>query len=189
MMPSREDMQKEADEAKPIPKPNLEAKTPAEVYPLELLVGSVALRNLGVQDWIDQVEAEEEIITKSKFVSGRLARVVKTGDVKLVKALKYLLLLLEWYLCFKGTHNGSKKSRKVPHTEDVVKEIGWASNDLIEELPERFAEGTYVVPHPGVIPPIHPPLHSLFQFSPANTRYMLTQPRPPAFHVLKTIDS
>jgi DNA-directed RNA polymerase I subunit RPA49 len=168
VMPSREDMQKEADEAKPIPKPNLEAKTPAEVYPLELLVGSVALRNLGVQDWIDQVEAEEEIITKSKFVSGRLARVVKTGDVKLVKALKYLLLLLEWYLCFKATHNGFKKSRKVPHTEDVVKEIGWASNDLVEELPERFAEGTYVVPHPGVIPPIHP-LYILSFNSPPQT--------------------
>lgn len=146
--PSAEDKQQALIETKPIPKPNLEAKTPAEVYPVELLVGDHALRNMAVKDWIDKVEAGEEIITKSRFVSGRVVRVVKTGDVKMVKALKYLLLLLEWYLCFKPSRNLNSRGTRVPKTEALIKQIGWASKDDIEELAERFAERTYVSPIP-----------------------------------------
>ena len=152
LVPTREDMQNEVDQAKPIPKPNMDAETPAEVYPIEQLVGIFALRKLGVQDWIDKIEAGEEIITKSRFVSGRVSQVVKRGNLNLVKALKYLLLLLEWYLCLKPKQ---KESRKVPSKADVAKAIEWASDDLLENLSKRFAEGSYVThffffPPPGI---------------------------------------
>ena len=138
---TREDMQNEADQAKPIPKPNLNAETPADVYPIERLVGQLAFRNLQVQEWIDQVEAGKEITTKSRFFSGRIAQVVKKGNIELLKALIYLFLLLEWYLCLNAK---SKGSWKVPKTEDVAKAIAWASYDLLEDLSNRFTEGSYV---------------------------------------------
>lgn len=138
---TREDMQNEVDQAKPIPKPNLNAETPADVYPLERLVGSLALRNLQVQEWIDKVEAGEEISTKSKYVSERIVQVVKKGNVELLKALKYLLLLLEWYHSLNLKRKGS---RRVPKKEYVAKAIGWASSGLLEDLSKRFSEGSYV---------------------------------------------
>lgn len=140
---TRGEMQNEADQAKPIPIPNLNAETPADVYPLERLVGLRALKNLAVQEWIDKVEAGEEIITKSRFISSRVVQVVRRGDVKLLKAFKYLLLLLEWHICLKPMPKGS---RQVPNKEDVARAIEWASNDLLEELSKRFAEGSYVQP-------------------------------------------
>lgn len=138
---TREDMQTEADEAKPIPKPNRNAETPADVYPIEQLVGLLAFRNLQVQDWIKKVEAGEEIITKSKFVSDRIIKMVRKGNVELLKALKYLLLLLEWYHCLYAVKRGS---RKIPKREDVAKAIGWVNSDLLEDLSKRFSDGLYV---------------------------------------------
>jgi DNA-directed RNA polymerase I subunit RPA49 len=140
-IPSRKDMQNEVDQAKPIPKPNLQAETPAEVYPLERLVGLPALGSLPVRDWIDKVEAGEEIKTKSRFVSSRIVQVVRRGDVKMLKALKYLLLLLEWYICLKATSRGGKK---ILGKEDIAKAITWAGNDLLEGVKKRFGDETYV---------------------------------------------
>lgn len=138
---TRENMQNEAEQAKPIPKPNRNAEAPADVYPIEQLVGVLALRKLQVQDWIEKVEAGEEISTKSKFVSDRIIKVVKKGNEELLKALKYLLLLLEWYLCLKVVKRGS---RRVPKREDEAKAIEWASSDLLEDLSKRFSEESYV---------------------------------------------
>lgn len=137
---TRENMQNEAAQAKPIPKPNLNAESPADVYPIERLVGALAFRKLQVCDWKDKVEAGEEITTKSKFVSDRITKVVKKGNEKLLKALKYMLLLLEWYYCL---GDGRRRGR-VPKSEDVAKAIGWASSDLLEDLSKRFSEGSYV---------------------------------------------
>lgn len=138
---TREDMQNEVDQGKPIPKPNLNAETPADVYPIERLVGLLALRNLQVQEWIEKVEAGEEITTKSRFVSERIIQVVKNGNTELLKALKYLLLLLEWYHCLNVKRKGS---RRVPKKDDVAKAIGWAGSDLLEDLSKRFSEESYV---------------------------------------------
>lgn len=138
---TREEMQNQADQAKPIPKPNLNAETPADVYPIERLVGSLALRNLPVQNWINKVEANEEIHTKSRFVSANINKVVKMKNPELLRALKYLFLLLEWYSCLNVIKRGS---RKVPKREDVAQAIPWASKDLLEDLTKRFSDGGYV---------------------------------------------
>ena len=138
---TREDMQNEVDQGKPIPQPNLNAETAADVYPIERLVGLLALRNLQVQEWIEKVDAGEEITTKSRFVSERVIQVVKKGNLELLKALKYLLLLLEWYHCLNVKGKGS---RRVPKKEGVTKAIEWAGSDLLDDLSKRFSEGSYV---------------------------------------------
>ena len=136
-MPTREEMQKVVDEGKPRPTPNLDAKTPADVYPLEGLVGLENLRMLAVKEWQDKVESGEDIVTKSRFVSGRVRRIVQLGDVKKLKTLRYLLLLLDWYRSLKP---GSKGAKKVPKKEELRASIPGTSSELLNGVEKRFAE-------------------------------------------------
>ena len=136
-VPTREQMQTDIDENKPIPKPNLAAELPAEVYPIEQLVGGTkSLRNMNVQDLMDRVNSGEDVQTKSLFVSIRLRAVVSSGDVKRVRVLRYLLLILEWY---KGLKVGSKGAKRVPRDEEMGPLIGQYGSEVVRGVGERFA--------------------------------------------------
>lgn len=137
-MPTREQMQAEIDENKPIPKPNLVAETAAEVYPVEQLVGDTnILRHMHVQELMDKVKAGEDVQTKSLFVSRRLRGIVQRGDVKMVKTLKYSLLLLEWY---KGLKVGSRGAKKMPKDEEMGPLIEQYGSDVVRGIGRRFAD-------------------------------------------------
>ncbi|MCJ1456182.1 DNA-directed RNA polymerase I subunit rpa49 [Mycoblastus sanguinarius] len=139
-MPTREQMQSAIDENKPRPKPNLAAESLADVYTVEQLVGGEhVLRAVAVKEWMDKVAAGEDVQTRSLFVSRRLRAIVQGGDVKRVKVLRYLLLLIEWYKTLKVVGKGGKK---VPKLEDMASLVeGWGS-DLISGLSRRFADGS-----------------------------------------------
>ena len=141
-MPTREEMQADIDEAKPCPRPHLDAETPAEVYPVEELVGGVImLQAMGVKEWIDKVKAGQDVQTKSMFVARRLKGIAESGDVKKLKTLRYLLLLVEWY---KSLKPGSKQGRWIPKLEEVPDMVtGWGS-DIVNTLARRFADGSVV---------------------------------------------
>ena len=138
-MPTKEEMQAEIDEAKPRPKPNMQAETPAEVYPVEELVGGIGvLKAIGVKEWIDKVNAGEDVQTKSIFVARRLRATVQSGDVKKVKILKYLLLLVEWFRSLKPGNRGGHRAPKLDDLPDLV--ANWGS-DIVNGISRRFAEG------------------------------------------------
>ena len=138
-MPSQEQMQTDITQNKPIPKPNMAAELPAEVYPIEQLVGGTnVLRNMNVQELMDKVNAGEDVQTKSLFVSQRLRAVVQSNDVKKVKTLKYLLLLLEW---FKRLKVGARGAKKVPKDEDMGQLMVQYGSEVVRGLGRRFAEG------------------------------------------------
>ena len=139
-MPSPEAIQAEAVSNKPIPKPNFEAETPAEVYTLDDLVGMQTLRSMQVKEWIDKENDGEEVITRSRFVSARIARMVKAEEVKELKALKYLLLLIEWYLALKKVGQNSSATLEVPKKEQWETVLpGW-NNAAIAAVERRFTE-------------------------------------------------
>lgn len=129
------------EDAKPGPKPNLQAETVADVYPLEEVVGLDALRFLTVRDWQDKVKDGQDILTKSRYVSGRLRKVVKSEQVRKIKALKYLLLLVEWYHCFKPF----KGKKKLGSRNEVEKAMGDTSEEIRNAIRERFADGMYAI--------------------------------------------
>lgn len=134
-MPTREQMQADIDQNKPVPKPNVAAELPEEVYPIEQLVGGTnVLRNMNVQELMDRVKAGEDVRTKSLFISNRLRAVVQSEDVKRVKTLRYLLLLLEWY---KGLRAGPKSVKKVPKEESWMEQYG---SEVVRGVGRRFAE-------------------------------------------------
>lgn len=139
---AQEEMKQTAEEARPGPNPHLKAETPAEVYPLEELVGLDVLRILTVRDWQEKAAAGEDIVTKSRYVSGRLREVVKSGNVREIKALKYLMLLVEWHHCLKSTKERGVK--ELPPTTVLAKAMDGTSEELRESIRVRFAEGKYV---------------------------------------------
>ena len=138
-MPTREEMQAEIDAGKPRPHPNLNASTPAEVYPLEQLVGgSHVLASMGVKDWIDRVNAGEDVKMKSRFVARRLNAFVQVGDVRRLKSLRYLLLLIEWFV---GLKFGLKGVRKVPKMEEMGPLVESFGSEAVKDVARRFADG------------------------------------------------
>lgn len=139
---AREQEKHAIEEAKPGPKPHMQAETPADVYPLEELVGLDVLRVLPVRDWQESLEADEDILTTSRFVSGRMRATVSSGNVRIIKALKYLLLLVQWYHCLKPGPRGTKK---LPSGKEMGADIGEIREDLREEMRRRFADGKFVI--------------------------------------------
>lgn len=138
-MPTREEMQAEIDEGKPCPKPNMQASTPAEVYPLEQLVGGVnVLGAMGVKDWIDTTRAGGDVQVKSRFVAKRLPAMVQSDDVKKVKALRYLLLLIEWFV---GLKPGAKHGKRLPKPEEMGPLVAAYGSETVSNVARRFADG------------------------------------------------
>ena len=141
-MPTREELQAAVDDAKPRPKANLDATTAADVYKIEDLIGTETLKALIVRQWQDDVKADKAIETHSRFVSHRVIRLVQSGDVKRLKALRYVLLMLDWFECLKP---GQKGTKRLPPREDIRKAVGEDVTDfLIDGMRKKFAPDSYV---------------------------------------------
>ena len=137
-MRTREEMQAEIDEGKPRPKPNLQASTPAEVYPLEQLVGGPnTLPAMGVKEWVDKVKSGTDVQLKSRCIARKLAMTVQSGDVKKLKTMRYLLLLIEWFMALKP---GAKSTKKVPKDEDMGPLITAYGSEVVAGVTRRFAD-------------------------------------------------
>ncbi|KAI9837385.1 MAG: DNA-directed RNA polymerase I subunit rpa49 [Sclerophora amabilis] len=136
-MATREELQAATDEKKPRPAANLEALNPEDVYSVETLVGEEELRVLQVKEWLSAVEEQEAITTKSLYVSRRIQKIAASGDVKKLKVLRYLLLLLEFHSCLKSSR--SKSEKKVPQRDDLRKVLE-VSDFLIESVLRRFSD-------------------------------------------------
>ena len=138
-MRTREELQAEIDDAKPIPKPNMQASTPAEVYPIEQLVGGAnTLAAMGVKDWIDKVNAGQDVQLRSRYVARKLIVTVKSGDVKKLKVMRYLLLLIEWFASMK---TGAKSIKKVPKIEELGSLVEAYGSETVKNVARRFADG------------------------------------------------
>lgn len=134
---TREQLQAASEESKPRPKANLQAETPEDVYPVEVLIGTDTLKIIMVKEWEDAVRALEPVTTKSRFVSQRLNKVAASGDIKKLKILRYLLLLLDFLFALKPAGKGS---RKLPERDDLRKATN-VQDFLIDTVRKRFADG------------------------------------------------
>lgn len=138
---SREEMETSAQSSNLRPTANLSATTPAEVYPLDTLISNEELGALEVAGWIDAVNAKEDVQTHSRYVSRRLEGLCKRREVRKLKVLKYILLLIEWFLALKTSPLGG---RKLPPKDDLAKKIS-ASPTLLDGVRRKFASAGYEV--------------------------------------------
>ncbi|KAI9700300.1 MAG: DNA-directed RNA polymerase I subunit rpa49 [Candelina mexicana] len=138
-MATRAELQSAVDEAKPRPKANLAARTPADVYPVESLVGEETMAALTVKDWQDKVAAGEAVTgLKSRYVSQRLQKVATSsgsGRVVRLKVLRYISLLLDFYLTLNA---GARGPRRVPQMVHLKKALG-VQGSLVDTIKRRFA--------------------------------------------------
>ncbi|KAL8685107.1 MAG: hypothetical protein Q9224_005962, partial [Gallowayella concinna] len=135
---TREDFQAAIDSSAPRPQHNPDAETPAEVYPIDQLVGRGTLRQMTVKEWQDKASDGKEILTKSRFVSHRVQRIASEGDVRMLKTLKYLLLLIEWNNILLPGSRGV--GRKIPERNQVQEKLATWGGDLVDGVTKRFAD-------------------------------------------------
>lgn len=133
-MPSRDALNAAVDEAKPRPKANLNATTPAEVYPLNTLISSQDMGALPVKEWQDAANAGTAIETTSRFVSKRLHALASGDDVRKLKVLRYIYMLLEFYHSLKG---GGRMPKKIPQREDLNNRLK-VQDSLIDGIRRKF---------------------------------------------------
>ena len=139
-MPSREEMQAQIDDAKPIPHPHLDASNASEVYPVaELVGGEHVLRKMQVKEWIETLNAGDDVPTQVYFVSRRLTKVAQNEDVLKMRILKYLCLLVGWFKCLKAG-----RSLRVPKTEEMGTLVEQFGTELVAGLGKRFAKNEYL---------------------------------------------
>ena len=131
-------------ENKPIPTPNLAATTPQEVYTPESLIGADIFPAINFREWRESVKNNEAITTTSRFVSSRVAKLAKIGDADLLRALRYLFLLLNFNNALKPASNGSGLSKRLPSPQDLRTACapgpGLAS-PVLESVKRRFCTG------------------------------------------------
>ena len=139
-MRTREEMQLEIDEQKPRPKPNMSASRPADVYPLEQLVGGTnILAAMAVKDWIDKTNEGKDIQLKSLFIARKLKAVVQSGDVKKLKTMRYLLLLIEWT---RSLSSHRRIGKKVPKLEEMGSLVEAFGRDIVSVIAKRFSDAS-----------------------------------------------
>ena len=140
-IPSKEALQEAIDDAKPRPKPNLAAATPAEVYPLSTLIEPQDQRLLQVDDWIKAVANNESVTTPSRFVANRVAQLAahatKETETRL-KALKYLLALITFAGALPRTRSGGAK---LPPRDKLKAPFEAFPAPLLDSLRRKFAPG------------------------------------------------
>lgn len=122
--------------AKPIPKPNLDAETVEQVYPLSTLIPHQDVQRVPIKDWQDKVRAEEDIQFKNRFPAARVISVVKSEDVDRLKALSYLTLLLEFHDAL--SNGGLSAAKKVPKKEAFAKKLANWPPALVSSVRTRF---------------------------------------------------
>jgi len=135
-MPAKQAQQEEILASKPIPKPNLNATEAENVYPIGMLVPAADMKALTVKEWQDTVAAGEDVKLTSRFVAHRVAAIATRDDVQRLKALKYLMLLIEFNLALKQGRGG----KKVPPRDQLrAKLVDWPET-LIESVRRRFSD-------------------------------------------------
>jgi len=135
--PSTNDLQHNIDNAKPRPRHNPNAESPGEVYEVKSIVGDELMKELKVKPWVDAVEANEAVITQSRFVSHRLRALCENDEIVRLKVLKYMLHLLDFYNGLKTVRGGG---RKLPEKGELEKKMG-VEKHVFDTIRKRFTEG------------------------------------------------
>ncbi|KAF2755814.1 RNA polymerase I associated factor, A49-like protein [Pseudovirgaria hyperparasitica] len=133
-MPSQETVQAEIAASRPRPIANLATKNLQEVYTIESLIPASSLISLEINDWIEDPDNIEG--SASRFVANRVMKIARSGDTTKVKALRYILHLLQF-------HNSLPRKRlpyKLPKREEL-KKLMKAPDSIISDIVRKFSTG------------------------------------------------
>lgn len=140
-MATREELQAVVDEAKPVPRPNLDADEIQDVYDPEVIIGADILNLVPVREWQEKVQHGEGVQVVSRFVANRVNAVAGNNEsIVRLRVLRYFYFVLLFYLNTKpGRQRGS---RSLPARDKLREVLEPAPEAVIENIRRKFsAEG------------------------------------------------
>ncbi|KAK1674592.1 A49-like RNA polymerase I associated factor [Colletotrichum godetiae] len=138
-MASREQLQAVVDEAKPVPRPNLEAEAIQDVYDPDEFIGREILAAIPVKDWIDPAKKGEEVLCYSRHVAGRVKKIADSGNVTKMRLLRYFYFLFTFYtMATPGKQRGTKR---IPPRDKLKERMEPAPQVVIEHIRRKFSDG------------------------------------------------
>lgn len=139
-MATREELQAVVDEAKPVPRANLEAEDIQDVYDPKVIIGTEILNLVPIREWQEKVRHKEGIQVPSQYVAARVAQVASNeAGVTRLRVLRYLLFVMIFYL---STKPGRQKgTRQIPPKEKLREALAPAPEAVIENIRRKFSEG------------------------------------------------
>ncbi|KAF9877371.1 A49-like RNA polymerase I associated factor [Colletotrichum karsti] len=141
-MASREQLQAAVDQAKPVPRANLEAEAIQDVYDPNEIIGRDILAAVPIKDWVDPTKKGEALQVYSKHVATRLQKVVDTGNVEKIRLLRYFYLLFLFFTMCEGGKPGQQRGvKRVPFADKIEEKLSPAPKAVIEHIRRKFSDG------------------------------------------------
>lgn len=138
-MASREELQAVVDEAKPVPKPNLDAEDIEDVYDPKVIIGAEVLNLVPIREWQEKAQHGESIQVGSRYVAARVARLATNAEATTrLRVLRYLYFTLMFYL---HTRPGKERgSRSVPPRDKLHQLMSPAPEAVVENIRRKFSD-------------------------------------------------
>ncbi|KAG6032516.1 hypothetical protein E4U41_007219 [Claviceps citrina] len=142
-MSTKEELQSAVDEAKPVPKANLNAKDIQDVYDPKAIIGGEILNLVPIREWQERARHSEGIQTTSRFVAARVNVIATNNDATTrLRVLRYFNLVLTFYLNTKpGRQRGT---REVPPRDKLRELLSPAPEAVVENIRRRFSDAGVV---------------------------------------------
>lgn len=139
-MATREELQAVVDDAKPVPRANLEAEDIEDVYDPKDIIGGEILNLVPIREWQEKAKHKESIQLSSRFVASRINAIALNEEAGTrLRVLRYLYFLLVFYL---STKPGREKgTRQVPPRDKLKEFLEPAPEAVIENIRRKFSDG------------------------------------------------
>lgn len=134
-MATRDELAKKADEGKPRPKANEDAKDVKDVYTIDSLIGSDIFKMIPAKKWLDPIKARKQIFVSNSYVGNRIGNIGE--NVEKIKMLRYLNLLL-------SLHSASRQQRSnkvLPKRDEIMTILEDIPEAVFESIKRKFANG------------------------------------------------
>lgn len=138
-MASREQLQADVDDAKPVPKANLEATEIYDVYDPKILIGRDVLNLVPVREWQEKAKHGDNIQVSSRYVASRVFDIARNPEATdRLRVLRYYYFVLLFYL---STSPGREKgTRRILQREKLVELLDPAPEAVVENIRRKFSE-------------------------------------------------
>ncbi|KAM0461823.1 hypothetical protein ACHAO4_001008 [Trichoderma viride] len=139
-MASRDELQAAVDEAKPVPKANVDASEVYDVYRPEELIGADIINLVPIREWQEKAKHGESIQFQSRYVVSRVQAIASNDSAEMrLRVLRYLSIVLLFYLCSKPGRQ--KGTRQLPPREKLRELLAPAPEAVVENIRRKFSDG------------------------------------------------
>lgn len=138
-MASREDLQAVVDEAKPVPKADLDADEIEDVYSPNSIIGKDILNLVPIREWQEKKKNGDNISVASRYVASRLKSMGSTPeDATRMRIMRYMYFVLVFAMVAKqGKERGTKQ---VPPKQKLHELMEPAPEAVVENIRRKFSD-------------------------------------------------